>query len=133
MRYIHSGFNLLELLICISIISLLAAISVPAYQHYFLRANRLEAAQMLSQLAIALEQYQLEHHTYAGGDFTTLHIPEYVANQHYQLKIRLADATTYEVQAIPQANQIDPLCGALILKSTGEKSISGNGDYRACW
>ena len=54
-----SGFTLLEILIAISIISLLASIGYPSYQQYIVTANRAAAQQFLLEAASVQQQYLL--------------------------------------------------------------------------
>jgi prepilin-type N-terminal cleavage/methylation domain-containing protein len=64
------GVTLLELLIVISIISILAAIAVPAYIGHQKNAARTEAYSNLQNLRILEEQYYAEHGCYymTGGN-----------------------------------------------------------------
>jgi len=54
MQKIQQGFSLIELMIVVGIISILAAIAVPAYQDYIARAQVSEAMLLLSGLKIPM-------------------------------------------------------------------------------
>jgi Tfp pilus assembly major pilin PilA len=54
-----NGFQLLELLVVLAMISMLGALSVPIYSHYAARAQHLAAAHALAQAAVAKEQQAL--------------------------------------------------------------------------
>ncbi len=67
MRAIQKGFTLIEILIVVAIIGILAAIAIPQYQDYVLRANIQEATSTLSDFRTRMEQYYQDNRTYAGA------------------------------------------------------------------
>jgi type IV pilus assembly protein PilE len=60
------GFTLLELLITVVIVGILAAIALPSYSQYVIRANRTQAKQFMADIANRQEQYLLDQRSYAG-------------------------------------------------------------------
>jgi type IV pilus assembly protein PilA len=59
MKKMQQGFTLIELMIVVAIIGILAAIAIPAYQDYTIRAQVSEAMSLASGVRTALsEQYQ---------------------------------------------------------------------------
>src|SRR5262249_35843529 len=54
------GFTLLELLIAVAIVAVLAAIALPSYSKYVLRANRAQAKQFMGDVANREEQYRAD-------------------------------------------------------------------------
>src|SRR5579872_1815865 len=86
----HSGFHLLELLIAIAIISLLATLSIPLYSQYIVQERRLEAVQVLSKLAIAMEEYHVDQNSYVDATLAELHFSELIVDGYYQLAIASA-------------------------------------------
>lgn len=61
-----NGFSLLELMIAVAIIGILAAIAVPAYNDYIIKANRAAAKSFLLSIANKQEQYLLDQRSYAN-------------------------------------------------------------------
>lgn len=60
------GFTLLELVITVAIVGILAAIALPSYTQYVIRANRAQAKQFLEDIANRQEQYLLDQRGYTA-------------------------------------------------------------------
>lgn len=131
-----SGFHLIELLIVLSIVSLLLSFALPSYNNHLIRARRLQAQTALLALASQLEAYFVLHQSYQGATLANLKLPEpVVANNHYQLGILEATDSQFSLEAKPQGTQAhdDARCGNLLLYSSGEKRVSGLADLHECW
>jgi type IV pilus assembly protein PilE len=61
---IQTGFTLIELLIVVAIVSILAAVALPAYGDYVLRSKLTEPMTQLASVRVQLEQYYQDHHDY---------------------------------------------------------------------
>jgi type IV pilus assembly protein PilA len=56
MQLVHKGFTLIELMIVVAIIGILAAIAIPAYQDYTVRAKVTEGLGLASSAKIAIAE-----------------------------------------------------------------------------
>ena len=56
-----SGFTLLELMIAITIVGILASLSVPTYQNYIIRAKVSEALSMAAVAKLSVSEYYINH------------------------------------------------------------------------
>lgn len=64
------GFTIIEVMIVVAIISILAAVALPAYNDYVIRSKFQEASTNLSQMRVRMEQYYQDNRTYVGGPCT---------------------------------------------------------------
>ena len=61
MKKIQKGFTLIELMIVVAIIGILAAIALPAYQDYTIRAKMSEVITALSPAKTAVSEYYISN------------------------------------------------------------------------
>ncbi|MGC8520525.1 MAG: pilin [Steroidobacteraceae bacterium] len=71
MKSLQQGFTLIELMIVIAIIGILAAIAIPAYQNYTIRAQVSEGLSLAGGIETAFDECYANHGT-AGGACATL-------------------------------------------------------------
>lgn len=128
---IRPGFSLIELLVCLGIISLLSLMSYPLFTHFILKAQRLEAKAALLRTAEALENYYADHLSYAGATLAKLNIQDSIKEEHYQLQLE-SDDQAYVIRALPKDMQTqDSECGDYSLNHLGQRGSGGNTND--CW
>lgn len=64
---VSRGFTLIEVMITVAIIAILAAVALPSYSSYVMRANVVDAAKGLSEMRLKMEQYYQDQRTYVGA------------------------------------------------------------------
>ena len=67
MKSVQKGFTLIELMIVIAIIGILAAIAIPAYQNYTIRAQVSEGLSLAGGIETAFDECYANHGTAAGS------------------------------------------------------------------
>jgi len=156
-----SGFTMLEILVSLVVVAVLAAIAIPSYQAYVIRAQRAAAKSILEQAAQYLERNYTTYGCYnyqaqadcAGQAGTTAlnNLPTSLASApsggpaSYAIAIAAPPAGTpagqaFSLTATPTATFTDPDCGSLSLDNTGQTGINASGtwDYTSaqaltCW
>jgi type IV pilus assembly protein PilE len=129
------GFTTIEILVVVFIITTLVTVSIPLYSSYLVRQNRLAAADILLQLASALEQHYTQNNSYLHATLENLKFPENIVQGRYQLVINTLTDSNYYLAAQPLGKQatMDAICGSLTLTSRMEKGITGGGRADKCW
>ena len=70
MKKVQQGFTLIELMIVIAIIGILAAVALPAYQDYTVRAKASELVLAASAAKLSVGEFIITNGTYPGATFT---------------------------------------------------------------
>lgn len=125
------GFNLMELMIAVTIIGIIAAIAYPSYTEHVQRTRRSDAHVALLNLAARMEHFYTENNTYVGANNPAdVGAGNNSTEGFYQLTIGNQTATSYTLTATPVAGgpQASDTCGALTLTNTNLK-----GPNADCW
>jgi type IV pilus assembly protein PilE len=136
------GVTLIELMMVITVLGILAAIAVPGYRQYLLRANRTDAKSALMQLQAAQEKFYLQNNAYTDkivdAPPTGLGMSGQTTHGFYQLKVTLDDASAqgYSATATPIAGKgqsDDAKCKVFSIDDAGKKGVTGPLGAIACW
>ena len=71
MKSMQKGFTLIELMIVVAIIGILAAIAIPAYQDYTIRAQVSEGVTLAGPVENAVAEFYANHGFFPAGGVTT--------------------------------------------------------------
>lgn len=141
----RTGFTLLDLLICVTLIGMLATLAVPGYRHVVRRAHRGDAQQALLRVQALQERHYFEHGRYAGTlaalqDAATSGAAPADRSEAglYVLALQArADGQGYVAwaQPAPGGGQVDDTgCIRLSIDETGRRLAQGGDDAaRRCW
>ena len=120
------GFTLVEVLITVTIVAILTAIALPAYQSHIAKARRADAKAALVGLAQAMERHNADTNSYdAAADPVGVPIiyPDQVPvrgpSKFYDLTVENITPNSYLLRATPTGAQAGD--GDLIYSSTGLK------------
>lgn len=132
------GITMIELMIVIVIVAILGTLAVPSYRDYVVRSNRMEAVNVLLEIAACQERTYIKQNEYddtrcnvAGGLVTE--------NGFYNLTMAETDGGQgFTLTATPRGTQAtsDAACAALVLDHTGARDLNptkADPIVDACW
>ncbi|MEQ1134723.1 type IV pilin protein [Acinetobacter seifertii] len=93
------GFTLIELMIVVVIVAIFAAVAIPSYQTYVLRADASRAQQQMQQIAVQLARQKARNFNYIGFSIgatapVTLPVGATGSAIKYKITVRDGDDTT---------------------------------------
>ncbi len=126
------GFSLPELLIALSIVAILASITVPSYSGYVARSRRVDAMAVLLQLQLAQLRWRAHHGEYSADLDELGYAGGSSPGGHYRLRLQREAGGDFLLLAVPAGAQRGDACGTFALSSEGP--VYGGGYAGAsCW
>ena len=135
-RRIQRGFSLTELMVVMIIVGVLAAIGMPAYRDYAMRAKRSDATQALSHMAALQERFFSDNNSYAANATALGYGSNTPASNegYWQLSVQSGTAAAFELRATNLAPHVDPECTTFSVTSAGVQGlVAGTSTAEACW
>lgn len=133
------GFTLLELMIVVVIISILAAIAIPAYGRYAIRAHRVDGQELLLRVANAQERYYANQNKYGAISDVGFQNPAISEKMYYSVTVNVAadpagnSSQAFTAIAAPINGQGRDDCKSLTISNTGNKNSTGSTSNGSCW
>lgn len=134
----RGGFTLVEIVACLAIVAILAALAIPSWQALLERTRRVDAATALHSVATAQERYRLVYGRYADQAAPAPPVGLGLATSErgwYRLRIERADETGFIASArpadgSPQARDLD--CRLLTIDQAGVRNSAPEPPDQ-CW
>jgi type IV pilus assembly protein PilE len=120
------GFTLIELMITVAVIGILAAVALPSYQQYIIRANRSAAQSEMLAIANRQQQFLLSDRKFASKaelEASGYSLPSEVSARYTYAITTVASPPAYEITFTPTGSQLRD--GPLVLDSAGVKTPAG--------
>jgi len=124
------GFTLIELVIVMTVIGILAAVAIPAYQDQVRRGHRASAQATMLDAVARQRQVLIDRRAYAASPAELgMAVPPAIAARYAIAFEAPGDARppTFRIVATPTGPQAGDRCGVLTVDQAGTRSPAG------CW
>jgi type IV pilus assembly protein PilE len=143
----NTGFSLIELMIVVSIITILAAIAVPSYNSSVRKSRRTEAKTAITDFAAREERLYATQNVYSTDPVALGYSGSWPVStgSYYQINLPVIQAATVTattstpatfivtVVPAPGSPQVsDTACATFTLTNTGLQGATGNNPT-SCW
>jgi type IV pilus assembly protein PilA len=128
-RQSDRGFTLIELLVVVAIIGILAAIAIPFYKGYIVRARLTEVEYMMSMVKTGVSDYRLDKEIWP--DCPTLNEVQNSLGAGIAASVRIASLSVMNGIISATVQNIHPLVDGASLSLT--PSLSGDGSFDWSW
>lgn len=122
------GFSLIELMIAVVIVGILAAVAIPSYQNYVIKANRAAAQAFMMDVENRQKQYLLDARSYldvadnSGFSALGMSVPDDVSSFYDVTVATSSPPPAFTITAAPIAGTRQASDGTLTLDSSGAKT-----------
>lgn len=128
----YRGFTLIELIVCVGIVALIAAIAFPAYYNSVRRTACDNGKAGLVQAAALMQQYYLQYGSYkndASENFPITEIPiDGSEGKDFSVKLTNLKPTTFTLTATPLVTgRLGKFDGTLTIDEKSEKTSTLGG------
>lgn len=134
------GFTLVEMMICLAMMGILAALAIPSFQQQQRQARRHDGQASLLQIQLEQARWRSTHESHADSLIALGWTDNQSRQGHYEISLTEATAEGYTAQAVGQASQAnDRPCSPMRLRWVGAASpIFSAGEHMdsdpaGCW
>lgn len=126
-----SGITLIELMIALSVVSIIVATALPSYREYARRSLRTELQGFLVSAQVRQQQFLLDTRAYVST-LSDLGVPlpaRLSAAYSISFSLNAGPPQTYTITAVPQGDQANDSCGTLTINQAGTRTAA----KASCW